>query len=208
MCTSCFRYCGRPLAGGACGSCPRAHRSDGTFCQPCGVSWEPYDVLYLILNLFVLVSIHRSTLSAMAQAGRRPPNQLIIAMVVEFILAIVVATLVTEPFGSFTMYSCGVEALTDWYPAIFNPSIACSEGSRCVNEVVFPLYTWIFKVEAFSIVFAILIRSILGYARGHFEGNQPVSHHLFMQRGRREESGFTINWLKACQLKSQLISPM
>lgn len=108
------RYCGRDPSGFAllgneapCGPCPRAYRTDGALCQPCTSDVGTYDALFLafMTGLVVLPTVVVSTS---------------LVPLMEGVLALTL-TLLAMTDGTMRLNSCGLDRLSDWYPALFNP---------------------------------------------------------------------------------------
>lgn len=51
----------------------------------------------------------------------------------------VVTLLVTEPVGMFSIRSCRVQMLSDWYTMLYNPSPDYVNTLHCTQEAVYPL---------------------------------------------------------------------
>lgn len=51
----------------------------------------------------------------------------------------VITLLVTEPVGMFSIRSCRVQMLSDWYTMLYNPSPDYINTLHCTQEAVYPL---------------------------------------------------------------------
>lgn len=51
----------------------------------------------------------------------------------------VVTLLLTDPMGEFSIRSCRVKELSDWYTMLYNPSPDYINTLHCTQEAVYPL---------------------------------------------------------------------
>jgi len=176
-------YCGRVILTSngnlttfsSCGSCPQGFRTNGSICLPCDEPISIYDSLYIsfivLLVLFVhVLSIHltvkpilfRMTLSASAA--------------LETLLAIVCTVAIFTSLENFSLNSCGVQSLQDWYPIFENPP-----GYHCAYEVVYPLWSLPIVFYAFGVLAVLCIRIFvsLRYCCGLGSASIYVALYLF-----------------------------
>lgn len=62
-----------------------------------------------------------------------------ITAMLECSVSAVVTLLVTEPVGMFSIRSCRVQMLSDWYTMLYNPSPDYVNTLHCTQEAVYPL---------------------------------------------------------------------
>ena len=53
--------------------------------------------------------------------------------------AAIITLLSNEPYGLFTLKSCPVQTLSDWYTLLHNPNPNYEETLHCAQEAVYPL---------------------------------------------------------------------
>ena len=139
-------YCGRLLISDGnwteCGACPRGFRTSITsVCVPCEDNLVLYDWLYLgFIALFSLV-LHWFCIDAVT-LRRSIPKEVIalhLSAFIEILTASVMTLLLTDPVGTFTVRSCKVRRLSDWYTLFHNPSPYYETTLYCTQEAVYPL---------------------------------------------------------------------
>lgn len=164
-------YCGYDMSldPPECSACPRGHRSDGTFCLPCTEGVDAYAICFLATTVLIVAALHLYGLldtsglpaSVAAESNmpkRRAQTLLLIGCGLELTLAVVLSLLVTLPLGSMSMVSCGMTRLSDWYPALHNPTSPHLGLLRCANEAAYPLVTWVLFFDLFSAALVLMIR--------------------------------------------------
>lgn len=65
-------------------------------------------------------------------------------MVLETLISAIIMVLVLDPVGHFSINSCGVKQLADWYTLFRNPPYLTSNTGtiHCSTEAVYPLYIY------------------------------------------------------------------
>ncbi|XP_030763417.1 JNK1/MAPK8-associated membrane protein [Sitophilus oryzae] len=145
-----------------CGSCPRGYRrNDLTFiCEPCTDSPQLYDWLYLGFMVLIVLILHWFFIDMIAM--RRSFSVYVLSLhftaLIEVLLSCILALLLTDPIGSFQIYSCPTKSLSDWYTLFHNPTPNYDEKVYCTQEAVYPLYTIVFLFYILSLAFMLLIR--------------------------------------------------
>ncbi|KPJ18177.1 JNK1/MAPK8-associated membrane protein [Papilio machaon] len=157
-------YCGRTDLGNGvwseCGACPRGFRTnDSSYCTPCTEEPSLYDWQYLgfmvllplVLHWFFIdmVAIGKSKSGVIAQH---------ICAFTEVVTGTLAALLVLPPTGSIALFVCTPKALSDWYTLLHNPQPDYKETLHCTQEAVYPLYTIVLLIYAFSLLMTILLR--------------------------------------------------
>ncbi|XP_014217258.1 JNK1/MAPK8-associated membrane protein [Copidosoma floridanum] len=161
-------YCGREqLSDGnwtECGACPRGFRTNASSaCFPCEDVPMFYDWLYLgFMALFALV-LHWFSIDQVTMRSSIPKEviALHLSALFEILAASVVTLYLTEPIGSFTINSCKVRRLSDWYTLLHNPSPNYETTLHCTHEAVYPLYTMIFVFYAFAVTIMLVVRPLI-----------------------------------------------
>ena len=125
-----------------------------------------YEAMFLFLNAFVLwVETALSALYiwvALPQPrGIRQIAVLQSSLIIEFVLAALLACLVFEPLGSLELISCGMDRVSDWYPALYNPVLRHGNSLHCVNEAAYPLITWVLVFDSFVLLLCLTVRPLL-----------------------------------------------
>lgn len=62
-----------------------------------------------------------------------------VTAMLECSMSVVITLLVTEPVGVFSIRSCSVQMLSDWYTMLYNPSPDYINTLHCTQEAVYPL---------------------------------------------------------------------
>lgn len=62
-----------------------------------------------------------------------------VTAMLECSVSAVITLLVTEPVGVFSIRSCRVQMLSDWYTMLYNPSPDYINTLHCTQEAVYPL---------------------------------------------------------------------
>lgn len=66
-----------------------------------------------------------------------------ISVVLEMVIAAILAVLSVDPIGQLRIRSCRTQWLSDWYTVLYNPTPYYLEPLRCTQEAVYPLYVLI-----------------------------------------------------------------
>lgn len=161
-------YCGRELLSDGnwsdCGACPRGfHANASSACVPCEDTPVFYDWLYLGFMVLLALVLHWFCIDTVSMRRNIPKE--VIALHLSALLEIALASLITlqltDPVGSFSIKSCRVNKLSDWYTLLHNPSPNYEATLHCTQEAVYPLYTMVFTFYALGIVLMLLIRPIV-----------------------------------------------
>jgi len=170
-------YCGRTDRGeksnisegrySECGPCERGWRvynpSKSSVCQKCEDPPELYDWLYLgFVVLFTLLA-HWVAVDFTAKSRRFTKEILIlhVSALVEVGVSAVSTLVISQPFGEFSLHSCRVSRLSDWYTLLHNPTPNYEETLHCTQEAVYPLFTMVFIFYSFSLISMLVIRPFL-----------------------------------------------
>lgn len=172
------KYCGRLNGTEDCGRCPRGYRTDGYYCRECDGKPELYDWLYLGFMALITTLMHCTSIY---QHGRQQQFILIlqISALLESALAGIFTLLSTEPKGSLSLKTCGVQRLSDWYTVFFNPKPDHVNEIHCTQEAVYPLYTIVLYYYAFSVLLLLLFRPILSIKLCEGHGRKSIYAALY-----------------------------
>lgn len=149
-----------------CGACPRGFRTNETkYCLKCEEPPSPYEwhflcfmvVLPCVLDWIFILKKHVGMKMSIAQ---------VLLSSLECITAAICALLSTEPTGTLSMVSCGVERLSDWYPMFYNPQVLYTETVHCTQEVVYPLLTAVCIYYAYLLIIMIVCRPLVMHLLG------------------------------------------
>ncbi|XP_060534645.1 JNK1/MAPK8-associated membrane protein isoform X2 [Cylas formicarius] len=159
-------YCGKTyLENGElsdCGSCPRGYRrNDTTFiCEPCLDSPKFYDWLFLGFMGLVVLILHWFFIDMVSMRRSFCKNVIVLHLTAffEVLISCTLTLLFTNPAGHFTVYSCPVRTVSDWYTLFYNPTPNYDQKIYCTQEAVFPLYSIIFLFYILSLISMLLIR--------------------------------------------------
>ncbi|OWR45676.1 JNK1/MAPK8-associated membrane protein [Danaus plexippus plexippus] len=80
---------------------------------------------------------------------------------IEILSGTLAALLVLPPTGSIILHVCTPKALSDWYTLLHNPQPDYKETLHCTQEAVYPLYTLVLLIYAFSLLMTVTIRPFL-----------------------------------------------
>jgi len=69
----------------------------------------------------------------------------------------------SDPWGNFSLKTCRVVRISDWYTIFFNPSPNYTSTIRCTQEAVYPLYSIIFIFYALALAILLLIRPLIAH---------------------------------------------
>ncbi|XP_062863317.1 JNK1/MAPK8-associated membrane protein [Trichomycterus rosablanca] len=155
-------YCGKTTFNGSCGVCPRGERVNmDKICQKCEESPELYDCLYLGFMAMLPLVLHWFFIEW--YSGKKSSSAVLqhVTALCECSTAAVVTLLLNEPVGSFSIRSCRVQMLSDWYTMLYNPSPDYVTTLHCTQEAVYPLYTIVLIYYAFCLVLMMLLRPLL-----------------------------------------------
>ena len=174
-------YCGRTDRGeewvtesntsegrySGCGPCERGWRvyrpSKSSVCQKCQDPPELYDWLYLgFIVLFTLLA-HWVAVDFTAKSRRFTKEILILhtSALLEVGVSAVSTLVISQPFGEFSLHSCRVSRLSDWYTLLHNPTPNYETKLYCTQEAVYPLFTMVFIFYSFSLISMLIIRPFL-----------------------------------------------
>ena len=103
-----------------------------------------YDVCFLIFEMVAFMAAFIPIVSAAVwndNGPKDPKGSALVTVVVwycfEPVIASLLGVLLLVDVGTFHVRSCGVQSISDWYPALLqSPS---STSPECTSEVVFPL---------------------------------------------------------------------
>ena len=150
-----------------CGACERGWRvyrpSKSSVCQKCQDPPELYDWLYLgFIVLFTLLA-HWVAVDFTAKSRRFTKEILILhtSALLEVGVSAVSTLVISQPFGEFSLHSCRVSRLSDWYTLLHNPTPNYESKLYCTQEAVYPLFTMVFIFYSFSLISMLIIRPFL-----------------------------------------------
>ncbi|XP_072929899.1 JNK1/MAPK8-associated membrane protein [Epargyreus clarus] len=178
-------YCGRTeLANGEwgeCGACPRGFRTNDTsYCMPCTEEPTLYDWQYLGFMVLLPLVLHWFFIDVVA-VGKGKKGVLVqhICAFIEIATGTVASLLVLPPTGTLALYVCSPQALSDWYTLLHNPQPDYKETLHCTQEAVYPLYTIILLIYAFSLLLTITLRPWILAWYGSGSGKKAIYCALY-----------------------------
>ncbi|XP_019881553.1 JNK1/MAPK8-associated membrane protein [Aethina tumida] len=160
------QYCGRELLPNGnlsdCGSCPRGFRRNAStyICEPCTDNPLLYDWLYLGFVVLLELVLHWFFIDKVIMIRSFCKRVILLQLTALFEVAAsaTLAILLSHPMGSFTITSCRVTSLADWYTLLHNPRPNFENKIYCTQEAVYPLYTIVFLFYGLSLLLMLLIR--------------------------------------------------
>lgn len=158
-------YCGRIQIDeeklSDCGSCPRGFRRNDTsyICEACTDIPAFYDWLYLGFMVLLVLIFHWFFIDMVARRRMYVEMNVLCKVIntnivfslskemlilhgtafIEVVLASLLSLLFSYPIGSFTIHSCKVRSIADWYTSLHNPTPNYEKKMHCTQEAVYPL---------------------------------------------------------------------
>jgi len=173
------RYCGRPFSDGEipadqCGACTRGSKTDHYACLPCTDPLSAYGIMYIS---FMVAFVLLSHFACIEQTTKKLPNRAMLfgSAALETVISILATIALFEPLGSFSLYSCGVSNIADWYPIFLNPP-----SMHCSSEAVYPLFSLILMFYAFAVVLTVAIRIAVCYRFCNQDGKRSIYFSLYL----------------------------
>jgi len=176
------KYCGRiQLEQGnfsACGACPRGYHvaepMQSSECVECTEEPQLYDYLYLAFIFLITLLSHWVSVDFAAKRNKLTKEIILVhvSAFIETCVSAVVSILLFGPVGAFSLHSCGVKRLSDWYPVLHNPTPNYEEKLYCTHEVVYPLFSIVYLFFGLNLLALVIVRPWL-------------SSRLLPGRGRR-----------------------
>ncbi|KAF1751308.1 hypothetical protein GCK72_017862 [Caenorhabditis remanei] len=179
---ACLGFCGRTLLLGnhsedvatatstsdstfsRCGPCSFGYRSNAaSICESCDNPLQPYDWMYLLFVALLPLLLHMQFIRTARKYCRTRYYEVseYLCVVLENVIACVIAVLIYPPQFSFFLNGCEKTGIKEWYPACYNPRIGYTKTMRCTYEVVFPLYSITFIHHIILIAAILILRSTL-----------------------------------------------
>lgn len=172
-------YCGRSEISdttySACGKCERGWRvykgnlnyvmsnQTSSICQECQEAPEIKDWLFLAFHVVLVACLHWMAIDLTAK--RQKLTQAVLTLHAcaagEVVLAASITVLLTHPAGTWTIHSCRIERLSDWYTYFHNPNPNYEKTLNCTQEAVYPFYTMIFVFYGFCGLIMLVLRPFL-----------------------------------------------
>lgn len=150
------QYCGRQLLldgnWSDCGACPRGFRVNASACEPCEDAPMFYDWLYLGFMALLALVLHWFCIDMVAMR-RNIPKEVIalhLSALFEVVLASLIVLQLMDPIGTFSIKSCKVKKLSDWYTLLHNPNPNYEATLHCTQEAVYPLL--VLKIQSFYLM--------------------------------------------------------
>jgi len=174
-------YCGRLVLNQSecvfspCGKCPRGFRpSEIGICELCEKEPKLYDYMFLGFVLTIQIAANLIMLDKacsksnnyiynIANKSHKSKIKLLVLFllpVLESMLGLIFSVLAYSPFGKFTLRSCEIESMRDWYTMFYNPYVENYTKMNCTQEIVYPMYSIVFLIILFSTVCMIMFRPV------------------------------------------------
>ncbi|XP_041969914.1 JNK1/MAPK8-associated membrane protein [Aricia agestis] len=166
-------YCGRTEnedgSWSDCGACPRGFRTNASsYCVECTDEPTLYDWQYLGFMVLLPLILHWFFIDMVSAGKRKSIAAQHICAFIELTIGTVGALLILPPTGKLSLYVCTPKALSDWYTLLHNPQPDYKETLHCTQEAVYPLYTIVLLIYAFSLLMTVLLRPwILIWHKAH-----------------------------------------
>jgi len=82
----------------------------------------------------------------------------LVSCLLENLVAVCISLLIFDPLGSFSLVSCPIKNLSDWYTVFYNPKHKHTEVIHCAQEAVYPFYSIIFVSYLIALILMVLFR--------------------------------------------------
>ncbi|CAG4957665.1 unnamed protein product [Colias eurytheme] len=178
-------YCGRTELSdnswSECGACPRGYRTNASsYCVECADEPTLYDWQYLGFMVLLPLVLHWFFIDMVAPGKKKATTvtQHFCAFI-EVLTGTIGALLVLPPTGSLALHVCTPKALSDWYTLLHNPQPDYKETLHCTQEAVYPLYTIVLLIYAFSLLLTVTLRPILLAWLKNNAGKQAIYSALY-----------------------------
>jgi hypothetical protein len=89
----------------------------------------------------------------------------------------------SDPLGSFSLKSCRVHRIADWYTVFFNPSPDYKDTLRCTSEAVYPLYSIVFLFYVFALALLLLVRPFIVRKVSDKNGSKTIYLTMYLIPG-------------------------
>lgn len=178
-------YCGRSeLSNGDwsdCGACERGFRTNASsYCMPCADEPTLYDWQYLGFMVILPLVLHWFCIEIDASSSEAKKTLLQhLCALAEVSTGTLAAILLLSPTGVIMLHVCSPQALSDWYTLLHNPQPDYKETLHCTQEAVYPLYTIVLLIYAFSLVMTVILRPLLLALRPRHTSKKPIYSALY-----------------------------
>lgn len=128
-------------------------------CIPCTDTLSLQDWLYLLFMLILLLLIQWYIVDYCVKRRNLPLEVLVLhlsAAAESLLAAFVVVVIMSDEDKLFTITSCRVVRMSDWYTVFWNP-----RHVSCTQEAVYPLFSMVFMFYAVSLTLLLLIRPVV-----------------------------------------------
>jgi len=161
-------YCGRAPAehnlssscNQPCESCSRGFRTNSFHCLKCDSLLVLYDWLFLGFMMICIMVLNFYAVD-MFHSTERKSWLFHLSIILESVISFILMILSFEPRVKFSLHSCGVKSIKDWYTVFYNPKPDYVTVIRCTQEAVYPLYTAIFMYLVYCLVLMIIFRGVI-----------------------------------------------
>jgi hypothetical protein len=128
-------------------------------CVPCTDSLALQDWLYLLFMLILLLLIEWYIVDYCVKRRDLPFEVLVLhtsAAAETGIAAVLVLIIMSDSNAWFSIRSCRVHRISDWYTLFYNP-----RSISCTQEAVYPLFSMVFMFYGMSLILLLVIRPII-----------------------------------------------
>ena len=147
-------------------ACPKGYRSMSSIsgssetadseCIPCTDTLALQDWLYLLFMLILLLLIEWYIVDYCVKRRDLPCEVLVLhvsALAETGIAALLVLLIMSDSGTWFSITSCRVNRMSDWYTVFWNP-----RSISCTQEAVYPLFSMVFMFYGMSLILLLVIR--------------------------------------------------
>lgn len=171
-------------------ACPAGFRSSSSYslsdndvseCEPCVDSLSFHDWLYLLFMSLSLLLLEWYIIDFSLKRRNLPFDviTLHISAAIEVATSSLIVILIkSDPLGNFSLKSCRVSRMSDWYTVFYNPAPGYKDTLRCTQEAVYPLYSMVFIFYGFALLLLLVIRPFI--ARKIADKNASKTIYLTM----------------------------
>lgn len=157
-------------------------------CIPCSDTLGLQDWLYLLFMLILLLLIEWYIVDYCVKR-RDLPNEVLVlhasALTETGIAALVVLLIMSEPEKRFSIITCRVTRMSDWYTVFWNP-----RSISCTQEAVYPLFSMVFMFYGMSLLLLLVIRPFVVWKNKDHNSKKTIFLTLYVIPGNNFLSHF------------------
>lgn len=150
-------------------------------CIPCSDTLALQEWLYLLFMLILLLLIEWYIVDYCVKRRDLPLEVLVLhlsAAAESVLSAIIVVVIMSDSDKWFTITSCRVMRMSDWYTVFYNP-----RNVSCTQEAVYPLFSMVFMFYGVSLILLLIIRPIIVWKSSDKNSKKTIFLTLYVIPG-------------------------